>query len=163
MVGVDTFRFLNREERVSTAGDWNSAQRELLWSYNLHYFDDLCAAGAAKRVDWHRALITRWIADNPIGRGCGWDPYPTSRRVVNWIKWELAGGAVNPRRMGGQDIAGHSLSVPAIQSLAVQARYLAPRVEWHLLGNHLIANAKALVFAGCFSMARKRRGGCETA
>jgi uncharacterized heparinase superfamily protein len=32
----------------------------------------------------------------------------------------------------------------------VQARYLAPRVEWHLLGNHVFANAKALVFAGCF-------------
>jgi len=32
----------------------------------------------------------------------------------------------------------------------VQARHLAPRVEWHLLGNHVLANAKALVFAGCF-------------
>ena len=35
-------------------------------------------------------------------------------------------------------------------ALAVQARFLARRLEWHLLGNHLLANAKALVFAGLF-------------
>jgi uncharacterized heparinase superfamily protein len=32
----------------------------------------------------------------------------------------------------------------------VQARWLAHRLEIHLLGNHLLANAKALVFAGSF-------------
>jgi uncharacterized heparinase superfamily protein len=30
----------------------------------------------------------------------------------------------------------------------LQAGWLAKRLEWHLLGNHLFANAKALVFAG---------------
>jgi len=34
--------------------------------------------------------------------------------------------------------------------LAVQARWLARRLETHLLGNHLFVNAKALVFAGLF-------------
>nr|WP_286206695.1 alginate lyase family protein [Thauera linaloolentis] len=37
-----------------------------------------------------------------------------------------------------------------VQSLAVQARWLTKRLEIHLLGNHLFANAKALVFAGLF-------------
>ncbi|MDW8468891.1 MAG: alginate lyase family protein [Burkholderiales bacterium] len=37
-----------------------------------------------------------------------------------------------------------------MHSLAVQARWLRARLEWHLLGNHLWANAKALVFAGSF-------------
>jgi uncharacterized heparinase superfamily protein len=32
----------------------------------------------------------------------------------------------------------------------VQARWLNRKVEWHILGNHLFANAKALVFAGLF-------------
>ena len=54
-------------------------------------------------------------------------------RVVNWAKWTLA---------------GHSLPPAAVQSLAVQARYLAQRLEYHLLGNHLWTNGKALVFAG---------------
>ena len=38
----------------------------------------------------------------------------------------------------------------ALHSLAVQTRWLAQRLERHLLGNHLFANAKALVFAGLF-------------
>jgi uncharacterized heparinase superfamily protein len=37
-----------------------------------------------------------------------------------------------------------------VHSLAVQARWLVKRLERHRLGNHLIANAKALVFAGAF-------------
>lgn len=158
LIGPDAFRFLNREERVSTAADWNNAQRELLWSYNLHYFDDLCADGAEARCAWHEALIARWIAENPVGQGCGWDPYPTSLRIVNWIKWELAGGKPNvgrgtwivDRGSNNEQRITNNESRTAIHSLAVQARYLAPRMEWHLLGNHLLANAKALMFAGCF-------------
>ena len=150
MLAVDTFRFLNREARVPSAADWNDPRAEPLWLYNLHYFDDLCAAGAEARCAWHESLIARWIAENPVGRGVGWDAYPLSLRVVNWIKWELVAGAINPLPAGTAARAGRSLSAPSIQSLAVQVRHLVPRLEWHLLGNHLFANAKALVFAGCF-------------
>jgi hypothetical protein len=41
-------------------------------------------------------------------------------------------------------------SAECVHSLAVQARHLSRRLEYHLLGNHLFANAKALVFAGLF-------------
>ena len=34
-----------------------------------------------------KSLIVRWIAENPPLDGIGWDPYPTSIRVVNIIKW----------------------------------------------------------------------------
>src|SRR5262245_28036144 len=85
------FRFLNRERSLDDGG-WDPAHEEKLWRYNLHYFDDLNAIGAAERYDWHRTLICRWIAANPPARGTGWEPYPTSLRVVNWIKW-LQGGA----------------------------------------------------------------------
>jgi hypothetical protein len=54
---------------------------------------------------------------------------------VNWIKWVLAGNALQP---------------VWVESLAVQARWLRRHIEWHLLGNHLFVNAKALVFAGLF-------------
>ncbi|MCP4410619.1 MAG: heparinase, partial [Gammaproteobacteria bacterium] len=85
--------------------------------------------------DWHVRLIVDWIQNNPPGKGTGWEPYPTSLRIVNWIKWALA---------------GNELPDEALQSLAVQTRWLSKRLEWHLLGNHLLANAKALVFAGLF-------------
>ena len=38
---------------------------------------------------WHRALLERWVKENPPGADAAWEPYPTSRRIVNWIKWAL--------------------------------------------------------------------------
>lgn len=135
MLGNDTFQFLNAVGHASCAADWNDPAREKLWLYNLHYFDDLNAADAEARIEWHRALISRWIVENPPGVGNGWESYPTSLRIVNWIKWALK---------------GNHLEATWIHSLAVQVRWLRSHIEWHLLGNHLFANAKALVFAGLF-------------
>lgn len=150
LTGPDTFRFLNREGRVQSAADWNDPQADELWLYNLHYFEDLCADGAGARRGWHDALIARWMAENPVGHGVGWEAYPLSLRVVNWIKHSLARGAAVQRAAAGAGAVAAGLSAPAVHSLAVQARYLAPRVELQLLGNHVLANAKALVFAGCY-------------
>lgn len=132
MAAATRFRFLG-EERSLDAGGWDDAGVEKLWRYNLHYFADLTSVDAAARTSWHRDLVERWIRENPPGAGSGWEPYPTSLRIVNWVKWALAGNA---------------LSASAEQSLAIQARWLSRRVERHLLGNHLFANAKALLFAG---------------
>ena len=128
------FRFLNQEHLLSDTG-WDPPHIDKLWRYNLHYFDDLNADGSANRTDLHRDLIIRWIQENPAGKGTAWEPYPTSLRIINWIKWSFAG---NP------------LPAECILSLAVQVRWLSQRMEIHLLGNHLFANAKALVFAGLF-------------
>ena len=133
MTGPASFRFLSVEHQLLEASDWNHAEWPKLWLYNAHYFDDLVADGAATRVDWHRALIARWIAENAPGRGNGWEPYPTSLRIVNWLKW---------LRAGNQPVPG------MLDSLATQVRWLQRRLEHHLLGNPLWANAKALVFAG---------------
>ncbi|WP_295578239.1 alginate lyase family protein [uncultured Lamprocystis sp.] len=137
MQGPETFRFLNETHQAAGPDAWNDPARDKLWLYNLHYFDDLNAADAATRRDWHLALLQRWVAENPPGIGNGWEPYPTALRIVNWIKWSLA---------------GHGLPSSCHQSLAVQARWLSRRLEYHLLGNHLFANAKALVFAGAFGV-----------
>lgn len=135
MTGPAAFRFLSVERELAAPDDWDRADWPRLWRYNLHYFDDLMAQGAAERASWQRALIERWIADNPPGRGTGWEPYPSSLRIVNWVKWVLSGNVPSP---------------PMLHSLAAQARWLRSRLERHLLGNHLWANAKALVFAGAF-------------
>jgi len=135
MSAADTFRFLGETRSIRTLGEWNDPAAEKLWLYNLHYFDDLNAEGGWERAEWHRQLIERWVVENPTGRGNGWEPYPSSVRIVNWIKWTLDGG---------------DLSAQALASLAVQVRFLCGQLEFHLLGNHLLANAKALVFAGLF-------------
>jgi uncharacterized heparinase superfamily protein len=133
-IGPTTFRFLNETGEAAGPQDWQTG-RELLWLYNLHYFDDLALPEALSDPAPRVALIERWLAENPPGHGVGWAPYPTSLRMVNWIKAELA---------------GFPLPAEAAESLAVQARWLDGRLERHLLGNHLLANAKALVFAGCW-------------
>ena len=129
-----TFDLLGERHALDEVG-WNGAGVARLWRYHQHYFDDLGALGAEERTALHAALIERWIAENPPGRGAGWEPYPLSLRVVRWIQWLIAGHAAPPAM---------------VESLAVQARWLARRLETHLLGNHLFANAKALVFAGLF-------------
>lgn len=128
-------RHLGVERDLQSAADWNRADWPKLWLYNAHYFDDLAAREPSARAEWQCALIQRWIAENPPGQGNGWEPYPSSLRIVNWVKWALTGNA-----MPGA----------AVESLAVQTRYLRRRLEIHLLGNHLWANLKALVFAGAY-------------
>ena len=135
MLGPTQFRFLNQTQTLPAQGGWNDAGIEKLWLYNLHYFDDLNASVAEVRIEWHQELIGRWLKENPPAIGNGWEPYPTSLRIVNWVKW----------------LAGGNAAVPGmLESLVLQAGWLAKRLEWHLLGNHLFANAKALVFAGLF-------------
>ncbi len=126
-------RFLGVERTFSAAADWNASDADKLWLYNLHYFDDLCAEPSDERRAMHRTLINRWVTENPPPIGNGWEPYPTSLRIVNWIKWWRGRGY---------------LPELGRQSLAVQARWLSKRIEWHLLANHLFVNGKALIFAG---------------
>jgi hypothetical protein len=92
ILGPARLRFLNQTHELLGPDAWNDPARDKLWLYNLHYFDDLNAVDAPARADWHRALIDRWIAENPPGRGNGWEPYPTSLRIVNWVKWVSSGG-----------------------------------------------------------------------
>ena len=129
------FKFLNKKFNVQTAEDWNADDQDKLWIYNLHYFDDLNAVNSEQRADWHRKLIQRWINDNPPGFKNGWEPYPSSLRIINWIKWFLLNG---------------NLKQEWLDSLASQTRFLSQNLEYHLLGNHLFANAKALIFAGLY-------------
>jgi uncharacterized heparinase superfamily protein len=135
LTGPAEFILLGERHRVDSAADWDDPAVELLLRYNLHYFDDLTSRGAGSRVAWHRALLMRWVKENPPGAGTGWAPYPTALRIVNWIKWSLAGNELPPE---------------CTQSLAVQARWLANRLETHHPGMHMVSNAKALVFAGLY-------------
>lgn len=135
MLAPNQFNFLNHLGHLNQALDWNSKEQEKLWLYNLHYFDDLNALNNQDRKQWHYDLINKWILENPYAFGNGWEPYPNSLRIVNWIKWSLQ---------------GNTLDEVQLQSLALQAEHLSKTVEWHILANHLFANAKALIFAGLY-------------
>ncbi|ELN6867944.1 TPA: alginate lyase family protein [Vibrio parahaemolyticus] len=131
-IGHDEFSFLNESSYFT---HWNDENKSKLWLYNLHYFDDLNAINAIARQDIHLSLISKWVGDNPIGVGNGWEPYPLSLRITNWIKYFLSFDLSNPK---------------FDKSLYQQTHYLSHNLEYHLLGNHLFENAKALVFSGCY-------------
>ncbi|RUO18672.1 heparinase II/III family protein [Aliidiomarina haloalkalitolerans] len=130
------FNFLNFSFEIRSTDDWHSPILEKLWRYNLHYFDDLNSTNSDQRVLEHERLIHKWINENPIMHGDGWEAYPLSLRIVNWIKW----CSRNPEYVD-QTI---------LNSLHTQVRALEKQLEFHILANHLFANAKALAFAGQF-------------
>lgn len=132
-VGHNEFSFLNRAEVINFPDDWNKPTLPKLWLYNLHYFEGLLNSDTETSLKYQ--IINQWIVDTPPAYGNGWEPYPNSLRICNWIKFHLM---------------GHPLDKDMIHSLAIQIRYLMQTLEYHLLGNHLYANAKALILAGCF-------------
>lgn len=146
MLGPRSFCFLNVRGELTQAADW-APEGDRLWSYNLHYFDDLNSVAAANRRTWHEALIRQWISENRPGEGPGWEPYCLSLRIANWCRYSWSGGILDPH---------------AVQSLAVQARALQRQLEFHILGNHLWANAKALIMAGLFFEGAEAEGWLET-
>ena len=125
--------YLGERGELANPSDWNSKSKSKLWLYNAHYFDDLNAEACESRSSWHLNLINRWIAENPPVFGNGWEPYTLSLRIVNWIKW------LSRREKPYPEI---------LRSLEQQSSVLSQQLEYHILGNHLFANAKALVFAG---------------
>ena len=131
----NSFEFLNKKSKLKVSSDWNASNKEKLWLYSLHYFNDLNAVDSKSRQSWHCDLIQRWIRENPVGFGNGWEPYPLSLRIVNWVKWF---------------IQNNNWKDEWLESLVVQARFLEQSLEYHLLGNHLFSNAKALIFAGIY-------------
>lgn len=137
----DGITFLNdRQTFMAGLPDWRAPDKSKLWRYNLHYFEYLLWTWVSDQRK--AALIEHWIEQNPPGSPDAWEPYPVSLRLVNWIKFLV-----------GRD-AECSPPEAWTQSLALQAGWLERNLERHLLANHYLKNAKALVFAGLFFQGR---------
>lgn len=105
-----------------------------LWSYTLHYHGWIGHPELATSVAL--ATIESWIDDHR--EGVGWEPYPTSMRVLHWLGW-LHQHAPELQAHARERIFG---------SLAAQLEHLAAHVETHIDGNHLWTNLVALACAG---------------
>ncbi|MGO9376419.1 MAG: heparinase II/III family protein [Syntrophobacteraceae bacterium] len=136
-IAAGRFNFLNEAIDFQGRIDWRPANASRLWRYNLHYFNFL---NCGDRLDSQAGigLIEDWIRHNPPGSPDAWDPFPISLRLVNWIKYL---NHVYPDTMVPRQITG---------SIYLQARWLERSLEYHLLGNHLFKNAKALIFCAMF-------------
>lgn len=134
------FTFLNRTHDFGGRIDWNFPGSGKLWCYNLNYFDFLNQEGMEK--DAGVALIRDFIERAGPG-SVGWEPYPVSLRIINWIKFICR-----------HDIRDHVIDT----SLYRQALHLRRNLEYHLLGNHLLENGFALLIAACYFSDKKLYG-----
>ena len=128
------FSFLNL---VSPFSSWNDTSQGMLWAYNLNYMDWLLQEGATYEEG------EKWIdkfCQEISGNKVGLDPYPIALRGINWIKF----------------IVQYADRIP-IQKREVwtnllysQYCLLARKLEYHLLGNHLLEDAYSLYIASLY-------------
>lgn len=141
------FLFLNQPVEYTNGIRWNDPGRSRLWRFNLYYFDYAFALGVTYRhtgerryYDSFRSIVEDWIMQNQLVAGDAWHPYTTSLRIVNWVYCYMLFCDDLDKELPFRNLF--------LKSLSYQASYLAKNLEFDLLGNHLIANAKALFFAG---------------
>ena len=124
--------FLNHYESLDKY-IFKKKYKSKLWDFNLNYFDYLISTIENKDCD---KLIKNWISYN-LSRfnRTAWHPYPSSLRSVNWIKFYL----LNEKKPDY-----------LTKALYQHGEIIFKRIEYDVLGNHLIKNLKALIFLGCF-------------
>lgn len=116
---------------------WNRTDHGMLWAYNLNYMDWLCQpAMPFQEGAW-------WIDDfieNIPSNKVGLDTYPTALRTINWIKFIVRHqNRIDPERLERWN-----------DSLWSQCRLMRNKLEYHLLGNHLLEDACSLFFTSVY-------------
>ena len=134
------FTFVNDTRQIGWPPDWSVADAPLLWRYNLHYLEWAWALSRDEAVsaaaDWSQRHV-------PVRDAVGWSPYPTSLRLPSLCLLAASSGKTHGELW---------------ESIWRQAEHLSRRLEYHLLGNHLLENAIALAFVGsCFDGPDSRR------
>lgn len=124
----DVFTFINLCYKFE---DWNYVGNGTLFTYNLNYFDFINSDSflTEEACQW----IDRFINDIPTITW-GLDPYPIALRGINWIKFFCCHPECATKNRE--------------DSLYSQYRLLERKLEYHLLGNHLLEDAFSLTVGG---------------
>ncbi len=130
----EQFCFLNIQDKFTS---WNDAKHGMLWAYNLNYMDYLLQADmtAQEGEKW----IDKFIAELPTNN-VGLDPYPIALRGINWIKFIIA----HQSEIDSDKLRKWN------DSLYSQYVLLTKKLEYHLLGNHLLEDAYSLYIAAIY-------------
>jgi hypothetical protein len=122
---------------VGSSRDWRAEGKPRLWRYERHYHAELlslAAMGASRPsegwVPLALELVSEWARACPLPRGDAWEPYPVARRLLSWS----VAAALVPE-----------LGARLAPLVDVHLRFLRRHLERHLLGNHLLTDAAALV------------------
>lgn len=135
----NTFLFLNIKHDFGEKINWDYQEYGKLWTYNLNYFEFLNQANSSRHVKEFNLLVWEYVNKLPAIK-VGNEPFPTSLRIMNWIKFIIRYEINDP------DI---------IDSLYNQCWHLSENKEYHLMGNHLLENGFSLTMAGIFFQDKK--------
>ena len=131
----DVFTFLNKSVEFT---DWNYNESGNLFTYNLTYFDFINQEGLQPEVAcyWIDSFIS-----NVDKVKLGMDPYPIALRCVNWVKF----------------FCRHPDCLTEERDTALYSQYqlLWDKLEYHLLGNHLLEDLFALYMCANFYQDKK--------
>ncbi len=124
------FSFLNLKKKFNNGIDWNFQEFGKLWNYNLQYFNYLHQPGLndSLKQGWLKE-IGAWLKDGRLKP----EPYPISLRAMNVIRY-----------LSEKEL--HDIGI--VSDIYAQLNYLGENIEYHLLGNHLLENAFALMMGG---------------
>ncbi len=131
-LGDNKFTFLNLNHSFPQGIDWNHQEYGKLWNYNLQYLNFLLQPDFA--LEEKQVLINsiyEWLADGRLAL----EPYPASLRIINIIRLYSLGNDLEEGRLA---------------HLHAELDFLSNRLEYHLLGNHLLENGFALLLGGAF-------------
>ena len=131
LYGDREFSFLNQTFRFEKDINWEKSNFGKLWTYNLNYFDFLNQERLDVSTGLH--LIENYISQKEHQTGN--EPYPTSLRGINWIKF-----------LSRHKINNHSINAFLFRDYV----RLTKKLEYHILGNHLLENAYSLLFGGIY-------------
>lgn len=139
-------RFSEPVAQGSHQSPWWSKEVSRRQIYHANYCDflnvDLSASEDSNLLHQAIGIALSWCDQNPTGTEMGWHQFFLSLRIVNWCKFLLR-NADRARNLGDSGQIDRVLA-----SLRIQVLSLESRLERELLANHLLKNAKALVFAG---------------
>ena len=123
---------MNLQKSFGEKVDWECVELGRLWGYNLNYFEFLNQEVIS--VEEGMRLIRDFIQHFPKAN-MGVEPYPLSLRSVNWIRF----------------LSSHNIEEVDIDTtLYTQLNLLIGKLEYHLLGNHLLENGFALLFGAYY-------------
>ena len=146
VIRVGGIRFVEPSARSDEDASWCAREVSRRQIFHANYCDflnvDLTSLEDTELLCEALRITLSWCDQNPTGREFAWQPFSLSVRIVNWLKFLVRNNA-RARALGnGQQID------QVLASLRLQVLSLESRLERELLANHLLKNAKALVFAG---------------
>lgn len=131
--GRSKFNFLNQTVEFENEINWNFQENGKLWNYNLQYANYLLQENISDEAKYKViSSLYVWLNEGRLML----EPYPVSLRVINMIRWL---GDKEPQEY--QVLKGN---------VYAELDFLSNRLEYHLLGNHLLENAFALMMGGCY-------------